>query len=96
MIVSFGNQLTEDLYNGINNPKLRRFALEVQKASIRKLDMIEYAVKLTDLKAPPANHLEALKGNLKGYYSIRVNDQWRIIFKWHNNTASNVKLTDYH
>jgi len=62
----------------------------------RKLDMIRYAVQLSDLKSPPGNQLEALAGNLKGWHSIRVNDQWRIIFVWQKDGAGSVKVVDYH
>lgn len=62
----------------------------------RELDMIRYAVQLSDLKSPPGNQLEALAGNLKGWHSIRVNDQWRIIFVWQKDGAGSVKVVDYH
>ena len=62
----------------------------------RKLDMIRYAARLADLKSPPGNQLEELAGNLKGWHSIRVNDQWRIIFVWGKDGAYNTKLVDYH
>ena len=62
----------------------------------RKLDMLHYAVKLQDLRSPPGNRLEALKGDLRGYYSIRVNDQWRILFEWTEQGPSRVRIVDYH
>jgi toxin HigB-1 len=62
----------------------------------RKLDLIQNAVQLGDLKAPPGNRLEKLEGDLTGFHSIRVNDQWRIIFKWDDSGVTNVKVTDYH
>lgn len=96
MILSFSDKITQDLYNGISNKKLKKLPPDIKNAACRKLDMIQYAFRLTDLLAPPANRLEALKGDLKGYYSIRVNNQWRIIFKWINNVAHEVKFTDYH
>ncbi len=68
----------------------------VSKVALRKLDMLHYAVKLTDLKAPPNNRLEALKGNLKGKYSIRINDQWRVVFCWTDSGPSEVEIIDYH
>ncbi len=64
--------------------------------AVRKLDMINAAHHLDDLREPPGNRLESLKGDLTGYYSIRVNDQWRIVFRWENNSAYSVLLTDYH
>ena len=66
------------------------------KAAERKLDMLEAAVSLQDLKSPPGNHLEALKGNLVGCHSIKVNDQWRIVFKWTDEGPTKVRICDYH
>jgi len=62
----------------------------------RKLDMLHYAAKLKDLKAPPGNKLEELKGNLKGFYGIRINERWRIIFRWKEAGPSDVRIIDYH
>ena len=62
----------------------------------RKLDMMEYSTKLIDLRSPPANRLEALKGDREGFYSIRINDQWRIVFQWSQWGPSNVNVEDYH
>lgn len=64
--------------------------------ALYKLDVINSAQVLDDLKSPPRNRLEALKGDLKGFYSIRINNQWRIIFKWIHNNASDVQIIDYH
>jgi proteic killer suppression protein len=69
---------------------------EVSKIARRKLDMLHYAARLSDLKAPPGNRLEPLKGDLIGYHSIRINDQWRIIFIWSEAGPANVRITDYH
>ena len=69
--------------------------LAVARIAKRKLDMIQYAIVLKDLKSPPNNQLEALKGALKGFYSIRINDQWRIIFRW-TTEAEDVDIVDYH
>jgi proteic killer suppression protein len=66
------------------------------KIVIRKLDMLHYAQKVEDLQAPPANRLEALKGDLRGFFSIRVNDQWRIVFRWTNQGPEDVDVVDYH
>ena len=63
---------------------------------MRKLDMIQAAIEMTDLRSPPGNRLEALRGGLKGFFSIRVNDQWRIIFRWEGREAHDVELIDYH
>ncbi|WP_234996096.1 type II toxin-antitoxin system RelE/ParE family toxin [Pseudobacteriovorax antillogorgiicola] len=68
----------------------------VNNVAARKLDMIDAAALLTDLKVPPCNKLEALKGDLKGYHSIIINDQWRVAFKWLNNGAYEIKICDYH
>ena len=80
---------------GITN-RVRRFPLTIIKQSRRKLDMLNAADLIRDLREPPGNRLEALKGNLAGYYGIRVNDRWRIIFRWKDNNACDVSLTDYH
>ena len=96
MIASFADQATADFYHGKKTKKARRFPRDIHSAAYRKLDMLNYAFKLEDLMVPPGNRLEALKGELKGYYSIRVNDQWRIVFQWQNGAAHNVSLTDYH
>lgn len=68
----------------------------IAKIVTRKLDMVHYAAKLDDLRSPPANRLEALKGGLAGFYSIRVNDQWRIVFRWTDGGAEDVDVIDYH
>jgi len=97
MIISFGNQGTEDIYHGLPTPKARRLLPQsLIKIAVRKLDILEAAHKINDLKVPPGNRLEALKGNFKGYYSIRVNDQFRIIFQWTEMGAKNVEIIDYH
>lgn len=96
VIVSFGDEATSDLFHGIASARVRRFPPDVQKRAIRKLDMLNAAADLTDLKAPPSNHLEKLAGHLEGFWSIRVNDQWRITFKWMGKTATDVRLVDYH
>ena len=69
---------------------------KVKRIVVRKLDMLHYANILDDLKSPPGNHLEALKDDLKGWHSIRVNDQWRIIFRWSNDGPEEVYIDDYH
>ena len=94
-IQSFANQATEEFFK---EGKIKKSAgwQRVAKVALRKLDMLRYAAKLSDLMAPPNNRLEALKGNLKGKHSIRINDQWRIVFKWSDNGASEVEIVDYH
>lgn len=96
MIVSFGNQLAEDLYYDQKTKATRHFPPELLRAARRKLLYIHDADQLTDLKIPPGNRLEILKGNLNGFHSIRVNDQWRIVFQWVNGNALNVQIIDYH
>jgi toxin HigB-1 len=93
MIISFGDSETESIWNG---DRVKSLPMEVQKIGRRKLRMITNSVDVADLRIPPANRLEKLQGNLKGFYSIRINDQWRIIFKWNSGNASEVKIIDYH
>ena len=93
MIISFGNSETEQVWNGI---RVKKLPLEIQNTGRRKLRMLNNPVDLTDLKIPPSNRLEKLAGKLKNFYSIRINDQWRIIFKWNTGNAAEVKITDYH
>ncbi|RPI14927.1 MAG: plasmid maintenance system killer protein [Ignavibacteriae bacterium] len=96
MIVSFGDKATEDIYNGFKSKAARRIPQDIWKTANRKLDMINASKELNDLKAPPANKLEKLKGKWIGYYSIRINDQYRIVFKWNNQNADKVLIIDYH
>ncbi len=96
MIVSFGDPATEGLYHGTLGRRTRRFPPYIVKASIRKLDILAAATLLDDLRAPPGNRLETLKGDLKGMHSIRVNEQWRIVFRWTAQGPAEVRLTDYH
>ncbi|HXH98735.1 MAG TPA: type II toxin-antitoxin system RelE/ParE family toxin [Sphingobacteriaceae bacterium] len=93
MIKTFGNKETEKIYN---SERVNKMPLDIQKVGLRKLIMLDYSTDLKDLLIPPSNRLEKLKGNLKEYYSIRINNQWRIIFKWENNNAYNVEILDYH
>lgn len=93
MIISFGNKETEKIWNGEVSKKLPR---EIQEIARRKLRMLNNSVDVSDLRIPPSNHLEKLKGSLKDFYSIRVNNQWRIIFKWENSNAFEVEIVDYH
>jgi proteic killer suppression protein len=95
VIATFADGATEDLFHGIGSARARRW-LAISKLAHRKLDMMNAAAKLDDLKAPPGNRLEALKGNLAGHHSIRINDQWRIVFKWKDGAAHDVKIDDYH
>jgi toxin HigB-1 len=97
MIQSFADKGTQDIFNGINSKQARK-KLDPSLHSIawRKLDMIDAAHNLNDLKVPPSNHLEGLKGTLQGYYSIRINDQHRIVFSWCKQGSENVETIDYY
>jgi proteic killer suppression protein len=75
---------------------MRRFPPDVVGTALRKLDIINAATDLKDLQSPPGNRLEALKGELKDFHSIRVNEQWRVVFRWQGKDAHDVRLTDYH
>ena len=93
MITSFRSKETKKIWEG---ERVRNFPGELQEIARRKLRMLNNSQNLTDLQVPPSNRLEKLKGNLKDHYSIRINDQWRIIFKWDNGNASDVEILDYH
>jgi len=88
--------VTEDIFHGEINKKTRKISTEVIQAAIRKLDQLNASIDINDLRVPPGNKLEKLKGDLKSYYSIRINDQFRIIFQWENGDAFNVSIIDYH
>ena len=97
MIHSFRDQGTEDVFNGVKSKAARRTCPEaIWKVAVRKLDMIDKAVRLEDLKFPPGNHLEALRDDRKGEHSIRINDQYRVCFRWVDDGAEDVEITDYH
>ena len=93
MIKVFRCKETEKLFNRIRSKK---FPADIQRTALRKLIMIHAAASLNDLRVPPSNHLERLKGDRKNQYSIRINDQWRICFKWIASDAYDVEITDYH
>lgn len=93
MIKSFRGKETEKIFNRQFSGKLQQ---NIQRVARKKLVILDAAPELTDLRIPPGNQLEALKGNRKGQYSIRVNDQWRICFKWSDGDAYDVEITDYH
>jgi len=96
MILSFRDQATEDFYHNRPTHRTARFPSTIHSAALRKLDILNAAHRLTDLQMPSGNRLEALKGDLNGFFSIRVNDQWRLIFRWDNNNVYDVALVDYH
>jgi len=93
MIKEFGDKESEKIWTGIRSKKLPS---EIQNVARRKLRMVNNAQDINDLRIPPANRLEKLKGDLKEYHSIRINNQWRIIFQWKNDDAYDVKIVDYH
>ena len=93
MISSFADKETERIWNGEVS---RRLPIAIQSIARRKLRMINNARRLEDLRLPPANRLEALKGDMKGRHSIRVNEQWRICFRWSDAGVSDVQIVDYH
>jgi proteic killer suppression protein len=96
VITSFGNRLAEDLWDDRASRAVRQFPPELLRAARRKLFYLNDAGQLKDLRAPPGNRLEALKGKWSGYHSIRINDQWRVVFRWENGQASDVRVLDYH
>lgn len=93
MIKNFKSKETEKIFN-------RKYSLKlpssIQRTALRKLWMIDAAQTINDLRVPPANHLEQLKGNKQGQHSIRINEQWRICFTWHQDDAYDVEIIDYH
>lgn len=93
MIISFGNKETEKIWEG---ERVKKLPNEIQEVGRRKLRMLNNSQHLNDLMIPPSNKLEKLKGNLKEYYSIRINNQWRIVFKWENGNCFEVQIIDYH
>ena len=93
MILSFGSKETEKVWIG---ERIAKWPLEIQEIGRRKLRMLNNSQNLADLRIPPSNRLEKLSGDLKEFYSIRINNQWRIVFKWLDGNASEVKIMDYH
>jgi proteic killer suppression protein len=93
MIISFATKETEKIWNG---ERVKKFPNEIQETARRKLRMLNNSQNMADLQISPSNRLEKLKGPLKDFYSIRVNDQWRIIFRWNSGNASEVEIVDYH
>jgi proteic killer suppression protein len=94
-IQSFADPGVETFFIGGSAPKRVGWS-GITKVVLRKLDLLEYALQLDDLRSPPGNRLEALRGNLAGFYSIRVNDQWRVIFRWTDAGPTEVDVVDYH
>ena len=96
MIRGFADKVTEDLYHGKNSKDARRIPKSIWKIAQRKLDLLNRAIALGDLRVPPSNRLEKLRGDLEGFHSIRVNDQYRIVFAFRNGDAHDVRVLDYH
>jgi proteic killer suppression protein len=93
MITSFGSKKTRRIWDG---ERVKGLATELQEIARRKMRMLNNSQNIADLQVPPSNRLERLKGNFKDFYSIRINNQWRIIFKWDKGNASDVEIIDYH
>jgi proteic killer suppression protein len=93
VIQSFGNRATERVFNRIGT---RRWSKQVQRAALRKLLILDAAEELADLRVPPGNRLQKLRGDRQGQYSIRINDQWRVCFRWKAGDAHDVEIVDYH
>jgi proteic killer suppression protein len=93
MIVSFGSKATKKIWDG---ERVKKFPTELQEISRRKLRMLNNSQNLMDLQVPPSNRLEKMKGSLKAYHSNRINNQWRVIFRWDGGNALNVEIIDYH
>ncbi|MCZ8330608.1 MAG: type II toxin-antitoxin system RelE/ParE family toxin [Flavobacterium sp.] len=93
MIISFGSKETKKIWEG---ERIKGLTTDLQEIARRKLRMLNNSQNIMDLQIPPSNRLEKLKGNLKEFYSIRINNQWRIIFRWENGNASEVEIVDYH
>ena len=97
MIRSFKGNGTEDIFHGKDSKAARKTCpKDLWRVAARKLDMINFAVALDDLRIPPNNRLEALRGERKGQFSIRINQQYRICFNWNGGYASNIEIVDYH
>ncbi len=96
MITGYADEATRDVHTGVESRAARRFGADVRVVARRKLDLIGAAANIRDLAIPPGNRLEKLKGRLAGFYSIRVNDQFRIVFKFQAGQATHVQIVDYH
>jgi toxin HigB-1 len=96
MIRSFADDATRDIWNGVNSRAARRLPRPLWSVIRRKLDQLDVVTQLDDLRAPPGNRLHALTGDLRGHHAIRVNDQYRVVFRFEGNDAHDVRCTDYH
>jgi proteic killer suppression protein len=93
MIISFGDKKTNKIWEG---ERVKGLPTHIQEIARRKLRMLNNSQNINDLTIPPSNRLEKLNGNLKDLYSIRINDQWRIVFEWNNGNAEQVQVVGYH
>ncbi|MCC7117617.1 MAG: type II toxin-antitoxin system RelE/ParE family toxin [Anaerolineales bacterium] len=93
MIKNFKDDETQKIYQ---RQRSRKLPSDIQQVALRKLRMINNSISINDLRVPPANHLEKLSGNRAGQWSIRINDQWRVCFRWEGSDALDVEITDYH
>jgi proteic killer suppression protein len=96
VIETFGNALAEDLFDDRRTRATRAFPPDLRRIARRKLLYLHDAAELKDLRVPPGNRLESLRGKLAGFHSIRINDQWRVVFRWQGGNASDVQIIDYH
>jgi proteic killer suppression protein len=96
VIQSFGGRLAEDLFDDRLSAAVRRFPPDLRRVARRKLQYLHEAAEIGDLRVPPGNRLEALRGRWKGFRSIRINDQWRVVFRWKAGNAFDVQVVDYH
>ena len=97
MIVSFKDKATEDIFNGVSSKLARKACPQtLWRVAIRKLDQLDSVQNLEELKVPPGNRLELLSGSRDGFYSVRINEQYRVCFSWEELGPSNVEITDYH
>ena len=93
MILTFGSKETDYIWNGI---RVKKMPIDIQSVGRRKLRMLNNSQNISDLRIPPSNRLEKLSGNLKEFYSIRINNQWRVIFLWEDGNSKEVQIIDYH
>ena len=96
MIRSFRSKSTEDFYHGRSTAQSRKIATVIRPQALRKLDMLNAAATIEDLRSPPGNRLEKLSGDLEGLHSIRINQQWRLVFRWVDGGAEDAEIVDYH
>jgi proteic killer suppression protein len=96
MIQSIADRLTQDVYDGTNSRYSRKLPRHLHDKARRLLDQINAAPRIDMLRIPPSNRLEKLRGDLENHWSLRINDQWRIVFLWEDENAHNVKIVDYH